>query len=242
MLCSPEHAWKSHRWWADCGVALSCSCHFRRCRACRPYELAGLQKHACCKLEPSGRCNTMWKTARLLQTGIGTYRRKCVSQATVLALSRPARPLHTCSCISKYQLAPKAPRQLSRRASWMTASGASTQHAHTNRLIDEESPYLLQHAHNPVRKCHQCIMRAALQTAMALEAPDRVAMPARHLLVTKSAREVALAIPLTPLCQHRLSGCPGARRRSRWHGSRTSRSSSLWGTASYSKPVRHGLH
>ena len=34
----------------------------------------------------------------------------------------------------------------------MAASNASTQHAaHTNRLIDEESPYLLQHAHNPVR-------------------------------------------------------------------------------------------
>ncbi len=26
----------------------------------------------------------------------------------------------------------------------------STQHAHTNRLVDETSPYLLQHAHNPV--------------------------------------------------------------------------------------------
>ena len=25
-----------------------------------------------------------------------------------------------------------------------------TDHSHTNRLIDETSPYLLQHAHNPV--------------------------------------------------------------------------------------------
>jgi uncharacterized protein YyaL (SSP411 family) len=25
-----------------------------------------------------------------------------------------------------------------------------TEHAHTNRLINETSPYLLQHAHNPV--------------------------------------------------------------------------------------------
>jgi uncharacterized protein len=25
-----------------------------------------------------------------------------------------------------------------------------TEHSHTNRLIDETSPYLLQHAHNPV--------------------------------------------------------------------------------------------
>src|SRR6266704_1259511 len=27
---------------------------------------------------------------------------------------------------------------------------AQKQHKHTNRLIDESSPYLLQHAHNPV--------------------------------------------------------------------------------------------
>ena len=26
----------------------------------------------------------------------------------------------------------------------------SMEHAHTNRLVDETSPYLLQHAHNPV--------------------------------------------------------------------------------------------
>ena len=30
------------------------------------------------------------------------------------------------------------------------ATGTPSQHAHTNRLIDETSPYLLQHAHNPV--------------------------------------------------------------------------------------------
>ena len=27
---------------------------------------------------------------------------------------------------------------------------SDTNHDHTNRLIDETSPYLLQHAHNPV--------------------------------------------------------------------------------------------
>lgn len=30
------------------------------------------------------------------------------------------------------------------------ASDARTTHKHTNRLVNEESPYLLQHAHNPV--------------------------------------------------------------------------------------------
>ncbi len=29
-------------------------------------------------------------------------------------------------------------------------SSVVSNHAHTNRLIDESSPYLLQHAHNPV--------------------------------------------------------------------------------------------
>src|SRR5947209_8958989 len=29
-------------------------------------------------------------------------------------------------------------------------TNASAQHKHTNRLINETSPYLLQHAHNPV--------------------------------------------------------------------------------------------
>lgn len=28
--------------------------------------------------------------------------------------------------------------------------GAQQQHKHTNRLAREQSPYLLQHAHNPV--------------------------------------------------------------------------------------------
>src|SRR5947207_15141576 len=31
-----------------------------------------------------------------------------------------------------------------------TNTTSSTQHTHTNRLIHETSPYLLQHAHNPV--------------------------------------------------------------------------------------------
>lgn len=29
--------------------------------------------------------------------------------------------------------------------------GDNGEHKHTNRLAQEESPYLLQHAHNPVR-------------------------------------------------------------------------------------------
>lgn len=37
-------------------------------------------------------------------------------------------------------------------AEWTDHSmGLETAHAHTNRLANEESPYLLQHQHNPVR-------------------------------------------------------------------------------------------
>jgi uncharacterized protein YyaL (SSP411 family) len=32
----------------------------------------------------------------------------------------------------------------------MSMSNDATSHKHTNRLIHEKSPYLLQHAHNPV--------------------------------------------------------------------------------------------
>lgn len=33
------------------------------------------------------------------------------------------------------------------------AAAACGDAAHTNRLAKEESPYLLQHAHNPVKPC-----------------------------------------------------------------------------------------
>ena len=36
------------------------------------------------------------------------------------------------------------------KENYYTNEGEMTEHKHTNRLIDETSPYLLQHAHNPV--------------------------------------------------------------------------------------------
>lgn len=36
------------------------------------------------------------------------------------------------------------------------SQAAEGQHKHTNRLAKEQSPYLLQHAHNPVSNCNPC--------------------------------------------------------------------------------------
>jgi hypothetical protein len=38
---------------------------------------------------------------------------------------------------------------------------APTTHKHTNRLAQEQSPYLLQHAHNPVSQIMICQITAA---------------------------------------------------------------------------------
>ena len=40
------------------------------------------------------------------------------------------------------------------------AGGSSASHKHSNRLAQEHSPYLLQHAHNPVRKISLFSFRA----------------------------------------------------------------------------------
>lgn len=47
-----------------------------------------------------------------------------------------------------------------------TANAETSQHKHTNRLAKEESPYLLQHAHNPGGLAHHHLINAPLSPYM----------------------------------------------------------------------------
>lgn len=56
---------------------------------------------------------------------------------------------------------PFAPRRLQAPAFPGLVGAGSLQHMHTNRLASEESPYLLQHQHNPVHTCSLRLSQAA---------------------------------------------------------------------------------
>ena len=167
----------------------------------------------------------MWRSVRLLQRGgFAPIRRSHSPQIAYSSLSRPVQT--PCCCRHANIRSSVAVRSfwLSRRQRGMAASGASTQHAHTNRLIDEESPYLLQHAHNPVRGWFTIDTFQRWQVSRLCYHRWPLPCPARHGHPGQPE-----SMPACLTC--RWTGFHGAKRPSRRPESSTGRSSCQWATA-----------
>lgn len=84
----------------------------------------------------------------------------------------------------------------------MASSGAAQggeEHKHSNRLVNEQSPYLLQHAHNPVRGMGctaHCLPPLSQQR-------DTQAACAPHMIVFACQKRDAAATTSSEPCRRR---------------------------------------